>query len=207
MQYLNTQMWAYHTVATVTPPRPSHLPLQHHTPDPRRTRATSWWGMTLLVARCPFRKSCASTFWRQQRIELGCRHIMFGDFSLVLRSLTMPVPLAPHVTLGGDEQSHLASLVRAHSTPQALVFRCQLILRTAAPDHPSNLQVAQELHCNRHTVGRWRSRYLAQGLRGLQDAPRPGRPRRFSPLSASGCDGDGNPYTCPVSLRRHALES
>ena len=50
MQYLNTQMWAYHTVATVTPPRPSHLPLQHHTPDPRRTRATSWWGMTLLGA-------------------------------------------------------------------------------------------------------------------------------------------------------------
>ena len=92
----------------------------------------------------------------------------------------MPVPLAPHVTLGGDEQSHLASLMRAHSTPQALVFRCQLILRTAAPDHPSNLQVAQDLHCNRHTVGRWRSRYLAQGLSGLQDAPRPGVKPKFS---------------------------
>jgi len=105
----------------------------------------------------------------------------------------MPVPLAPPVTLGGDEQAHLESLVRAHSTPQALVFRCQLILRTAAPDRPSNLQVAQELHCNRHTVGRWRSRYLAHGLSGLQDAPRPGRPRRFSPLSTSGRDGDGNP--------------
>ena len=72
----------------------------------------------------------------------------------------MPVPLAPHVTLGSDAQSHLASLVRAHSTPQALVFRCRLILWTAAPDHPSHLHVAQELHCHRHTVGRWRSRYL-----------------------------------------------
>src|ERR1700758_5324439 len=105
----------------------------------------------------------------------------------------MPVPRAPQVALAADEQSRLESIVRAHSTPQALAFRCQLILRAAAPDHPSNLRVAQELHCNRHTVGRWRSRYLAQGLRGLQDAPRPGRPRRFSPLSASGCDGDGNP--------------
>ena len=104
----------------------------------------------------------------------------------------MPVPLAPRVTLGGDEQSHLESLVRAHSTPQALVFRCRLILRTAALDHPSNLQVAQALHCNRQTVGRWRSRDLAQGLRGLQDAPRPGRPRRFSPLRASGCAVDGH---------------
>src|SRR5438309_6249071 len=128
---------------------------------------------------------------------------MLSLLSLILRSATMPVPLAPHVTLGSDAPSHLESLVRAHSTPQALVFRCRLILRTAAPDRPSNLQVAQELHGNRHTVGRWRSRYLAQGLSGLQDAPRPGRPRRFSPLSASGCDGDGNPSTCPGPWLSH----
>ena len=105
----------------------------------------------------------------------------------------MPVPLAPHVTLADNERSQLESLVRTHSTPQALVLRCRVILRAAAPDYPSNLQVAQELHCNRHTVGRWRSRYCAQGLSGLQDAPRPGRPRRFSPRSASGCHVDGHP--------------
>ena len=104
----------------------------------------------------------------------------------------MPVPRAPHVNLALNEQSRLESIVRAHSTPQALAFRCQVILRAAAPDHPSNLQVAQELQCNRHTVGRWRSRYLEQGLSGLQDAPRAGRPRRFSPLRASGGDGYGH---------------
>ena len=70
----------------------------------------------------------------------------------------MPVPHAPQVSLADDEQCRLESIVRAHSTPQALAFRCQLILKTAAPDRPSNLQVAKELHCNRHTVGRWRSR-------------------------------------------------
>jgi hypothetical protein len=105
---------------------------------------------------------------------------------------TMPVPRAPQLSLADDEQRHLASIVRAHSTPQALSFRCQLILRVAAADHPSNLQVAQELHCDRHTVGRWRSRYRAHGRSGLQDAPRPGRPRRFSPLSTSECDGGGH---------------
>ena len=56
----------------------------------------------------------------------------------------MPVPMAPRVTLAGDNQAHLESLVRAHSTPQTLAFRCRLILRAAAPDHPSNLQVANE---------------------------------------------------------------
>ena len=104
----------------------------------------------------------------------------------------MPVPRAPQVSLADDEQCQLESIVRAHSTPQALSFRCQLILRAAAADCPSNLQVAQELECDRHTVGRWRSRYLEHGFSGLQDAPRPGRPRRFSPLSTSGCDVDGH---------------
>ncbi len=120
----------------------------------------------------------------------------------------MPVPLAPPITLAHDEQSRLESIVRAHSTPQALAFRCQLILRAAALDCPSNLQVAHELQCNRHPhpVGRWRRRYLTHGLHGLQDAPRSGRPRRFSPLSASGCDVDGNSYTRYVPLRRHTLE-
>jgi putative transposase len=105
----------------------------------------------------------------------------------------MPVPHAPPVTLAHDEQSRLESIVRAQSTPQALAFRCQVILRTAAPDRPSNLQVATELQCDRHTVGRWRRRYLAHGRSGLQEAPRPGRPRRFSPRRASGGDGDGHP--------------
>lgn len=118
----------------------------------------------------------------------------------------MPVPIAPHVTLARDEQARLASLVRAHSTPQALAFRCQVIRRGAAPDHPSHLQVAQARHCHRHTVGRWRSHYLEQGLCGLQDAPHPGRPRRFFPLSASRCDGDGHPETHDVPLPRHPPE-
>ena len=104
----------------------------------------------------------------------------------------MPVPFALPITLAHNEQSRLASTVRAHSTPHALAFRCQVIIRAAAPDHPSNLPVANELPYNRHTVGRWRSRSLAQGFSGLQDAPRPGRPRRFSPLSTSGSDGDGH---------------
>ena len=105
----------------------------------------------------------------------------------------MPVPLARPVTLAHEEQSRLESIVRAHSTPPALAFRCRLILRAAAPDRPSNLQVASELDCHRRTVGRWRHRYLQHGLSGLPDAPRAGRPRRFSPLTASGRDVDGHP--------------
>jgi len=93
----------------------------------------------------------------------------------------MPVPYAPPITLAAEDQAVLESLTRAHATPQALAFRCRLILRVAAPDRPSNRRLAAEMRCDRHTVRLWRTRYLVHGLAGLQDAPRPGRPRRFSP--------------------------
>ena len=93
----------------------------------------------------------------------------------------MPAPFAPAIFLTCEERDRLQSLTRAHSTPQALVFRCRLILRLAAKDQPSNLQVANEFGCARNTVILWRTRFLQHGLAGLQDAPRSGRPRSFSP--------------------------
>src|SRR5271157_3610119 len=83
----------------------------------------------------------------------------------------MPFPFAETVALTDLQRAQLESLVRAGSTPQALVFRCRLILRAADRDHPTNLQIAAEFDCNRHTVAGWRNRYLSNGLAGLQDAP------------------------------------
>ena len=93
----------------------------------------------------------------------------------------MPAPYAPPVTLAAEEQAQLEALPRAHATPQALAFRCRLILWVATSERPSNLRLATAMRCDRPTVRLWRTRYLAQGLAGLQDAPRSGRPRRFSP--------------------------
>ena len=45
----------------------------------------------------------------------------------------MPVPYAPPVTVADEERTQLESLGRAHSTPQALEFRCSLVLRAAPP--------------------------------------------------------------------------
>jgi hypothetical protein len=97
----------------------------------------------------------------------------------------MPRPIAERVHLSEPDRTRLEALVRAGSTPQALVFRCRLILRAADVDQPTNLQVAAEFACDRHTAGLWRIRYLQRGLAGLQDAPRSGRPRSFSPLTTA----------------------
>ena len=93
----------------------------------------------------------------------------------------MPNPFAPPIVLDPQVHERLQKLTRAHSTPQTLGFRCRLILRLADPDQPSNLQAANELDCSRNTVVLWRTRFLQHGLAGLQDAPRSGRPRSFSP--------------------------
>jgi hypothetical protein len=94
----------------------------------------------------------------------------------------MPRPFASAVDLSAEQRETLDSLVRARSTPQAMVFRCRIVLMASQPEQPTNQQVADALDCDRHTVGLWRERYVAHGLTGLQDAPRSGRPRSFSPL-------------------------
>ena len=99
------------------------------------------------------------------------------------------------IVLDQEARQKLEALVRAHATPQALAFRCQLILRVAQ-DQPTNEAVAAEWGCSRNTVVKWRGRYIEPGLPGLMDALRSGRPRSFSPL--------GTAASHPRRLQRHS---
>jgi transposase len=93
----------------------------------------------------------------------------------------MPTPFAPSIILAQNARADLHTLIRAHSTPQALALRARIVLRSADCDRPSNLKISREFGCDNHTVGKWRRRYLDQGLSGLQDAVRPGRPKIIAP--------------------------
>jgi transposase len=93
----------------------------------------------------------------------------------------MPTPIAPRIILAQNVQVELQTLARAHTTPQSLALRARMVLRAAAVDQPTNLQIGRELGCSNLTVGKWRWRYVALGLPGLQDAPRSGRPRTIAP--------------------------
>lgn len=88
---------------------------------------------------------------------------------------------APRITLAPDERDRLNKIANARIAPQGLAFRARIILRCASPDKPTNLTVADELHCDPDTVARWRNRFARQRLQGLRDLPRSGRPRAFSP--------------------------
>jgi transposase len=81
--------------------------------------------------------------------------------------------------LHGKEREVLESFARAGSTPQKIVLRIRIALRSA--DGVANHALAAELRTSRPTVLRWRRRFEQAGVQGLlEDAPRPGRQRRLS---------------------------
>jgi transposase len=81
---------------------------------------------------------------------------------------------APAIVLDRKVQSKLDSWAQASSTPQSLAVRSRIVLGAAAG--LSNQQIATDLDIPQVTVGKWRRSFALQGLDGLQDAPRSGRP-------------------------------
>lgn len=82
--------------------------------------------------------------------------------------------IAPAIVLDQDTRSTLDSWVQAPSTPQALALRGRIVL--AAATGLSNQQIAANLEIPQVTVGKWRRSFAEQGLEGLHDAARSGRP-------------------------------
>jgi transposase len=82
---------------------------------------------------------------------------------------------AAAIELSPEEEAELRRLERTPSVPQQAVTRARIVLRAAAG--ASNRQIAGELGASEVMVGRWRARFAREGLAGLRDQPRPGRPR------------------------------
>lgn len=83
------------------------------------------------------------------------------------------------VVLTEEDRRKLETLARSRTAEQRTTLRCQIVL--AVSQGASNKTIAQALNVNRHTVEIWRKRFAQQGLKGLKEAARPGRPARLSP--------------------------
>lgn len=84
---------------------------------------------------------------------------------------------APPITVTPQERIVLECRVNAHKTPVRDQRRAKIIL-LAANGMPSR-QIAREVAMHESNVAKWRNRFLKEGLDGLIDAPRPGKPRIF----------------------------
>src|SRR5579863_4359497 len=86
-------------------------------------------------------------------------------------------PLAP-ISVTDDQRSTLENWARRPKTAQALALRARIVL--ACAEGKPNGVVARQVRVRQQTVGKWRSRFVSQGLEGLLDEPRPGTPRKVS---------------------------
>ena len=85
-------------------------------------------------------------------------------------------PALAELTLSTQENNELVQWRRRSKTSQALALRARIILACAGGS--SNSEVARALRITKQTVGKWRSRFVAQRLDGLLDEPRPGKQLR-----------------------------
>ena len=83
-------------------------------------------------------------------------------------------PLKP-LELSPGARAEIESLARSRSLPAGLVRRAQIVLLCAGG--VDNKTIADRVGTGRHTVGKWRERFRTQGLMGLYDERRPGKPR------------------------------
>ena len=77
-----------------------------------------------------------------------------------------------------QQRSELERLARRARANRHLAFRAKIIL--ACAEGLANSAVAARLRATPATVGRWRRRFVADGVDGLFDEPRPGAPRKIT---------------------------
>jgi transposase len=82
------------------------------------------------------------------------------------------------ITLSEAEHEQLNSIANSRSLPRALVDRARIVLM--ASEGISNGVISQKIGFSPQMVCKWRQRYVQQGLSGLHDELRPGRPRTIT---------------------------
>lgn len=80
--------------------------------------------------------------------------------------------------LSEQENEQLKVISNSRSLPHGLVTRAQIIVMAA--QGATNRSIAEKLGFSMQSVCKWRQRYIEQGIEGLHDELRPGRPRSIS---------------------------
>jgi len=106
------------------------------------------------------------------------------------------------IELSDEDRARLEALTRKGTAQARMVERARIVLAAAAG--VNNADIADDLGIALNTVIKWRKRFFEEGIAGLVDRKRSGRPRRFSP-SGSG-RGQGLGVRTAGHYRRPAVE-
>ena len=93
----------------------------------------------------------------------------------------MPRLRSPHrPNFSEEDLAKARSCARRHNAPHALVRRAQLALLIHSEPDLTHEEAGRRIGLDKETVYKWRRRWTIHGF-SLEDAPRSGRPRSFSP--------------------------
>jgi transposase len=82
------------------------------------------------------------------------------------------------IALTIEEKRELESLANSRTASYRKVQRARLVL--LAEQGMANTAIAQEVGLPRSRVIQWRKRFIGERVAGLEDRPRPGKPRQYS---------------------------
>jgi transposase len=83
------------------------------------------------------------------------------------------------IEVSAEDRAELGRIVRAVSSEVRMVERAQIVL--CAAEGMKGAEIAGRVGCSLPTVVKWRGRFARDGLQGLHDAPRSGRPLTHGP--------------------------
>ena len=92
------------------------------------------------------------------------------------------------IQLSESEEAALSKKARHRSTEHRHFVRSNIVLMAASG--MDNTTIAGRLGVDRKTVSRWRKRFFEERLGGIEERPRSGRPKRFSPRGSGDDEGD-----------------
>jgi hypothetical protein len=91
------------------------------------------------------------------------------------------------IELSATEEQELRRRAAKYTLPYFQVVRARMVLLAA--EGWSNDRIAARLDARREVVSMWRKRFFEDRLAGLDELPRPGRPRLFSPRTGGAGQG------------------
>ena len=91
----------------------------------------------------------------------------------------MPRKSPYYIRLTQEEREQLTKSATKYTLPYYQVLRAKMILLAA--DGLTNDEIAHLLNTRREVVSLWRKRFFEERLHGIEERPRSGRPRAFSP--------------------------
>jgi len=86
--------------------------------------------------------------------------------------------LAKRIEIDDEDRAELERIVRSSTQQVRMVERAQIVL--SAAEGRSAAEIGRLVGCSVKTAQKWRSRYEADGLAGLGDLPRSGKPLIYS---------------------------